>query len=358
MMNDDGDIQVFRWAIPAFWASTSISCVCSLFVIISCSLFPILRQRAFRLAMWISLSDLGANLTSLMDFVPCTTQAFFKQFFATAAVIWPVMIALTMYSAVMLRGIQGNQDSSHYLAVFLESDLKSHTFVWGISALAAILPLATDSYGPAGGLFCWIEDTDDLQNYPTLWRFTTLYALLWMGFVISCSCYYAVYQALRGIVLVDDAVELSQNHQTIIRVMRTLKFYPVVFCVSWLPSSIYRVIESLNPHEVEGNKVLSSTFFVLYGPAVQGILTGVAFGTTPAVGTCWRHFFLTGNHIEPGAIKPADADRADVDFVDCSSMSSSDTGRSFVNGSFLWATTNGVQNAVRTPLLVKPDAET
>jgi hypothetical protein len=160
---------VYPWVSDTLLAISIIACSSSCVVILSSIRFKELRQRSFILVVWLAVADLGANASTLLSYVPkdshviCKTQAILKQFFATAAVLWPLVIALTLYCCVVQRGIKNSREGC--LEWFTRSGRRAHIFVWSASALFAVPPLATDSYGPAGAiphpLYCslWIGST-------------------------------------------------------------------------------------------------------------------------------------------------------------------------------------------------------
>ena len=67
-----------------------------------------------------------------------------QQFCTISAVLWSVVLALTMYAAVVLHG------RSSSLASFLDNTVAVHAVVWGLAAMTTIVPLFADAYGPAG----------------------------------------------------------------------------------------------------------------------------------------------------------------------------------------------------------------
>jgi hypothetical protein len=155
---------------------------------------------------------LGANLTTLVALQGnyCIFQAALKQFFATAAVLWPLVIALTLYCAVVLRGVQGFfswEDGSGIMFSILESPAKYHSLVWGFSLFAALIPLATNSYGQAG-LWCWIKENE--EDSSTV-NFVFFYGVVWCSFIASSISYFSIHRVLRGIVL-EGASDVSCEH--------------------------------------------------------------------------------------------------------------------------------------------------
>jgi hypothetical protein len=199
---------------------------------------------------------------------------------------------------VVLRGIHTEDgDDVSYLVHFTESEVSVHSFVWFVSLACAVLPLTTNSYGQAG-MWCWIKDSDDIQNVSTLWRFVTFYFVVWFGFIISSVVYYYVFKALRLVIRMSQStIDGDFNVEVLLRLMRTLKFYPIIFLTSWVPLTTYRVVETIYP-SVQNDKNITFTFVILNGSSLQGILTAIAFVTTPSVRRHW-YGYLCGVYNKP-----------------------------------------------------------
>ena len=223
----------------------------------------------------MAISDGGANATLLFgDGSPwqCTLQAVLQQFFSVAAILWSFMIALTMYAAVVLRAMRDSGGSSQVVA-FTETPCLVHAFVWGFSLLCCLPPLlitnnsseSKDGGGGGGGdddgddgnrgfryygpsdHWCWIEldNADDAARFGVGdWlRFATFYGVVWLAFFTSTFCYCSVYLSLRGVVRRNAGSKDAQT-EVLLRLMRTLKYYPLIFLASWLPNSTFRVMQS------------------------------------------------------------------------------------------------------------------
>jgi len=360
---NDHKISTYSWAEPALYIMSAAGICASSFVIFSFALFPALRRRAFYLVLYLVVSDCGACLTIFLNFhrtsfneQACVVQGFTQQFFTVASVLWPVIIAFNLFSAVVLR--VGKSDGDRLggvrwcVAAFLGSPMATHVFVWGGSLVSALIPLWSNSYGQAGE-WCWIEDT---SSHSASLRITDFYLVVWVAFLLSSLAYAFVHRALRRLVQVElepsnanvfNSAGGATHHQRSVsnvaataaaaaaalaaplmranspatddgdstrssppphhhhhhhhqeeeeslmrRVMRTLLFYPVVFFVAWLPSSSYRLAEMLYGSGVQHNRTVSSLFVALYAPAIQAILDAVVYGSTPAVRRHWAQAYL------------------------------------------------------------------
>ena len=117
---------------------------------------------------------------------------------------------------------------------------------------------------------------------------TTFYLLLWCTFILNSFCYWSVYRLIaRTTMLMNITCDgPTTEFETLLRLMRTLRWYPLFCVLSWGPSSVYRVSEEFGARH---DKSLASVFVILYGPAVQSVLNAIAFFATPAVSRLWTN---------------------------------------------------------------------
>lgn len=144
-------LEQYDWAHTGLLFTSIASIIGSIFVIYSTLRFQSLRKKAFRLIFWLALSDLGANLSTILLYGNdklCQAQGILVQYFTSAAILWPLIIAITLYSAVNLQGV--NDRSTSKIIIFIENPKYVHLFVWGFSAITTLPPIYTKSYGRAG----------------------------------------------------------------------------------------------------------------------------------------------------------------------------------------------------------------
>lgn len=158
----DSELSTYRWAEAGLYILSAAGVCASGFVIVSFALFPPLRRRAFRLVLYLAISDCGAVATIFLNFhnksfdkEACVFQGFSQQFFTIACVLWPLIIAFNLFSAVVLRGGGGGDNrklggARRCLAIFMGSPTATHMFVWGGALASAVIPLLSNSYGHAG----------------------------------------------------------------------------------------------------------------------------------------------------------------------------------------------------------------
>mmetsp|Transcript_29849 Transcript_29849/g.69296 ORF Transcript_29849/g.69296 Transcript_29849/m.69296 type:complete len:202 (+) Transcript_29849:121-726(+) len=152
-----------------------LSILAGLSIIYSYFRFETLRKFSFELVVFLAISDIGSNMTyflghraELVGEGLCTLQGMTQQFFELASVLWTVVIGLTLWSSVVRQ-------------VKMENRAAMHGFAWGTSFIIMLLPLSTDSYGPAGS-WCWIKD----KMPGTVWRYIVFYVPLWLAFAWVC----------------------------------------------------------------------------------------------------------------------------------------------------------------------------
>ena len=196
-------------------------------IIASFARFRSLRTFAFEQVLNLAVADLLACVTYVLGSprdgsALCTFQAMLQQFAETASVAWTTVIAFTLYSAI-LRGSDARAHRARFYA-----------YGWGAPALLALLPLATRSYGAAGG-WCWLR----ARGVAGLSRFALFYAPLWMAVAFNSAIYLLTVRTLARLSLV--AVDDASRHLR--RTMRRLRFYPLILVLGWSAGTASRVIE-------------------------------------------------------------------------------------------------------------------
>jgi hypothetical protein len=155
-------MEHYHWAHTGLVCASIASILGSLFVIYSTLRFKALRKKAFRLIFWLAVSDLGANLATIFLYGKrfCQAQGILVQYFTTAAILWPLIIALTLYAAVNLQGVDDRSQSK--ILIFIENPTYVHVFVWGMSAVTTLPPVFSKSYGRAGD---FSKSPHNFQNF-------------------------------------------------------------------------------------------------------------------------------------------------------------------------------------------------
>lgn len=221
---------------------------CSALICLSFLMFDELRTPGFRLVFYISTCDALANLqyvayhpTPITRTPECFTQAILVSFFVAAAVLWSLAISLTIYSTVLAALGRPNLR----LKAFVDSPLKLHTAVWGLSATLALLPLTTDSTGASAGPICWLVLPSPWGNF---WLLVTAYGLVWITICISLYVALRVRWEIQAVVgLMGDTgnkeSRLPAGFEKMMGFFNSLKWYPLILIVAWAPSSAVRIYQ-------------------------------------------------------------------------------------------------------------------
>jgi len=192
----------------------------------------------------------------------CTLQGMTQQFFELASVLWTVVIGLTLWSSVVRQ-------------VKMENRAAMHGFAWGTSFIIMLLPLSTDSYGPAGS-WCWIKD----KMPGTVWRYIVFYVPLWLAFAWNTYSYTVVTKAIKNFATMSKSGDQQRKLQ---KLATQLRWYPMILVAAWTIPTISRIYNSLAP----GKPLYWLTIMHCLSRGLQGILNAVAYGLTPSVKERW-----------------------------------------------------------------------
>ena len=94
--------------------------------------------------------------------------------------------------------------------------VKYGVIAFGVSGIAALLPLTTSSYGSAGG-WCWITSTgNSVLNKGNLWRFVLFYLPLWLVITFNFISYIWVIKSIRRL-MKTQPIESHQRYDKMMR---------------------------------------------------------------------------------------------------------------------------------------------
>jgi len=266
-----------------------ISLICCLFsfcgalLIIFCYLlFPHLRTIAFRLILFVSISDL---FYSLSGFIPtdaasgvCYFQAVITQYFSLSAIFWTCVIARTLHLTFLLeKNASMISDNMRWY----------HGYSWGIPGVLTLIPALTDTYGESGDGWCWLTDT--LAGL--ILRFLTFYVPLWIIVLYVCWVYYRVYQKMKANAQPppqnqtvayqnqEPGPEGQQAEEVAVRkgVVRRIKYYPMVLIVCYFWASINRIFT------IFVAPVFVLSILHLIGIRIRGFVNSMVYGFNPMV---------------------------------------------------------------------------
>jgi hypothetical protein len=212
----------------------SISVICCLFIILCYFFMKTLRGYEFRLILYITLSDM---ITSMMYMIPPNSNDHICSLQGT-------IVSFAEYFRIA---------SSLLMSIYLHSTLNAHEekvkeyekfclfVIFIISSIFTALPLITNSYGNAGGV-CWIRVNKNNYLSGTLLRFGVFYIPLWIGI---CYTYWVYYLLVKNIKDLRRSSIVDRKYSE--SAIRKLWKYPMIMTISWLPDSIYRIIQVFDP---------------------------------------------------------------------------------------------------------------
>ena len=276
----------------------------SFFILLTYARFKHLRKIAFELIVFLSVADIGSNITYLMGSPErhspeCKAQAILQQFFEMSSIIWTVVIGYMLWE---------NVDKERKAFGGAHFRKKLHTFVWGIAMLTALLPATTRSYGQTGA-WCWVRG----DKTGTIWRFVIFYGPLWGCMTLNGFFYYRVTKKIRMFYSVDS---VQQNKLK--NLAGSLKYYPLILIVTWTIPTINRVYNSATQ-----NGSFPLTIMSHGTRGLTGILNAIAYGNTPSVRASWQALWrelkvgnwsviCSGSDLSgrPGALSAADEVRS------------------------------------------------
>ncbi len=160
--------------------------------------------------------------------------------------------------------------------------------------------MATDSYGPAGS-YCWIMVSRDWQSEAEygmsyFWR-ALQYLIIWIAIIYNI----VIYHKVRRSVSRDFKEAGIRDNQ----VLRTLRFYPLILIITWLPISILRIVGFFI---TEDHPSAIGTILIFF--QINGLLNALAYGLNQAVRDSIRATLCgtkatRGDHLAVGQGQPA-----------------------------------------------------
>lgn len=259
---------------------SALSVVGSGFIIYCYLRFTKLRKFAFKLVFILSINDF---LNQVGDFIQpssaevvgaatsepstaCYAQAWMDSYFELSSVLWTCSIAATLYMSVAQRKT----------IVQIEATFKWMCLICcGVPLVLTILPGLVGAYGHAGA-WCWI--TEDF----VAWRFMQFYVPTWAAVGFNAWIYYMVLQQVnrmaRREIRTSAGTQAAKQDSQMLRVIRRLRFYPLILVVVWFWGTVNRLVEAFSGESVFWLFVLQKTF-----SSMQGMLNALAYGLTAGV---------------------------------------------------------------------------
>ena len=239
-------------------------------IILTYARFKHLRRIAFELIVYLSVADIGSNVTYLMGnpkphTMACQAQGFLQQMFEMASVLWTLVIGYLLWQ---------NVDRERKAFSGAHARKQIHALVWGTALLSALLPSTTRSYGSTGA-WCWVRG----DSTGTVWRFSIFYGPLWLCMSANGFFYYRVRRKLK----ILNSFAAGAQATKLKRLSSTLRYYPLILIFCWTIPTINRVYNSVTDNGSYWLTIMSRCTI-----GMTGILNATAYGNTPAVRASWQ----------------------------------------------------------------------
>eukprot|EP01114_Cavostelium_apophysatum_P002622 TRINITY_DN12322_c0_g1_i1.p1 TRINITY_DN12322_c0_g1~~TRINITY_DN12322_c0_g1_i1.p1 ORF type:complete len:307 (-),score=10.47 TRINITY_DN12322_c0_g1_i1:71-991(-) len=237
----------------ALYASGGLSCLGSLFIIMTYLLFKSTRSYGTRLVFFLSIADFMASFSWFpwnKSELLCEIQAGMLQFFMISSTLWTLAISVSLYQVFVL---EKNEDTKAMRFSFAFYQI----FVWGYSGATVAVCFYFHKFASAGP-WCWIPSSKDPFRL-------LVYVPMVVTSIFICFTMVAIRVKLRFI---------SSDFKQILN--RRMSLYLLAFLSSCVPAIVNRVQNYIAPdHPIFILYLLQS----LFQPA-QGFFNSVVYGLT------------------------------------------------------------------------------
>jgi len=251
----------------------TLSCVGSLFIIVSFALFKDFQSsQSRRLLVILSICDLFTAVAYLIrigkmpdsehDEVRCKVQSAINIFANQSSFFWTDFIALF----VLLSRKYGMKQASRWIPYF-------HVISWGVPAVLLIAVIAKGAWGYDDGTatadWCWIKGGE-----PNYWHIIAGKGVEWSSCVLITIIYILVFVDLRK--AADQQLLLAHRGGTTWKITeKKLLAIPVVFIILRMPGTIRTIYEFKH-----ASGLVSQPWPILQaiGDSGQGFANGLIFG--------------------------------------------------------------------------------
>jgi len=262
-----------RYLMIITFIVSTLSLCGSLFIIFTYTCIKRLRNFAFKLVVYLSISDVILTFGNMLisdqfddatsDQV-CYLQALLTNYGGLASILWTTVIAYTLYITVVKQ-----KSAPTYHGRFL-------LYGFGIPLLMTAIPMLTDQFGSAGG-WCWIKADPNNKAAAGAMRFLEFYLPLWGAIGFNLYSYLQVISYIK---------RFAGGNNLEIRFVNRLKYYPFVLVVCWTFASINRVY-TLFFDEIPILNILHIAF-----GGLQGFLNAMVYGCTISVRQVYGGYFF------------------------------------------------------------------
>lgn len=289
-IKDDADYSI---NITLRLIFNSLSCIGSLFIIISFWKFKRLRKFAFKLICYLSISDLVFSIATFLiinnaDSVNshfCTFQGFALYYSSLSTIFWTSCIAYSMQKVVTTntRDIE-NKEKWLLIIGYL------------LPAFLAIIPLISGDYGPSSFItdnqnrWCGIireRNSDDTVNPRGIildWvvRFFPILICFSFNMIMYCK----VRNFFKNLELKTDLMDVIKNK---------IKYFPLIPIFCWSMEIILRILELV---WIKGNIDVFNHSYIVYieyfdsvFEKSHGFLNALLYGVTQYVKQEWKDYY-------------------------------------------------------------------
>jgi hypothetical protein len=256
--------------------TSSLSILGCIFILVSACIFGRVKLPYWRLVLGLTVADFGGAMTVLVggasllaggsppSGAACRAEGFIVETFAETSNLYILSISIFLYVMVVLQQ-----------TLTWKWEIVFHLFPWLFSIVQGIIPLTEVDgirYVWLGG-WCWVD------SKPTYARFISFYIVAWAVMVCILLIYIRVWWKIRSdrrdyeYTLVTIAKGKREENQLILSII----LFTSAFIILWLPSTINRIYEAVNPPSPALTVVQ-----VAFTP-LQGAIDSIVYGFTAGI---------------------------------------------------------------------------
>lgn len=272
------DQGIYTIAVTGLF-STSFSTLGSILVLSFFYFFPSLRTFRGRLVLYLTVANLiwilsivvglssfiqgsgsGTSSSLKINSSLCQAQGFFLPWFIVSEDFWVATIAIFMYLTIVQK-----MNVKKFEWVF-------HVVNWGIPFIISLIPWSGvgGGYGVAGS-WCWVVDPEDQLLFS--------YLFAWLSFVIIVVCYSLIILYIKGVTISLEKISKGQplsggkDEQRNRKIFKKLACFPVIFLIQWIPATINRVQNYIDP----SNPIVTLYCFHVFFVTSSGFLNFIFY---------------------------------------------------------------------------------
>jgi hypothetical protein len=246
----------------------SISCCCSLFIILIFLKFPELQKYELsRLVNMICFCDFFGSLGMAFGHpedgsIQCVIQAILTNIFPIAGVLWTTLISwLLLIHVFKLRSIDRFSWQITFLCFFLP-------------LFVTFLPLTTEQFGLQNteSGWCFLKDRPHSPSWTLLfWTAVSFYLWMWGAMIIYLILFTCVaYETYR----IFSRNPNASNRKTFYRIF-VYFIFPLNVFLSWLPATLYDFLRTSGHGSYSGHELLEVLSDIF--PTFLGMANAVTF---------------------------------------------------------------------------------